>query len=325
MKYVVLTIICLFFFACAPLKQKNQDTAKKETYKIAVISDLNSGYGSTVYHPDVYATLKQLDSIKPDFILCGGDMVAGQKRSITAAETQAMWDSFGKNVLTPIKKMKIPFGFTVGNHDAAPSFPQDRAIAKQFWKAQENEIGLNYVDGTNFPFYFSYQNEDIFFISWDAAGAKVPEEVFNWMEKQLQSEVAKKAKLRILIGHLPLYAIVAAKNKPGEVLANNESTAAFFQKNGIDLYISGHQHSYFPSSKNDLKILNMGCIGEGDRPLIGDDRLATKAYTIIEIPVKDAKNFSYKTIVPSTKQLIPHSILPDSVVGFNGISKKDNR
>ena len=325
MKYNVLTILCLFFFGCSPLQQQNSTAVKKKTYKIAVISDLNSGYGSTIYHPDVYATLKELDSIKPDIILCGGDMVAGQKRTITAEQTQAMWDSFGKNVLQPIKGMKVPFGFTVGNHDAAPSFPQDRAIAKQFWQTHQKELNLNYVDQTNFPFYFSYQHNEIFFISWDAGGTKVASEVFEWMEQQLQSTAAKKAKLRILIGHLPLYAIVAAKNKPGEVLADNEKTAAFFQKNGLDLYISGHQHSYFPSYTNKLKLLNLGCIGEGDRPLMGHDRPATKAYTIIEVPMNDAKNFSYQTFIPSTKEMIPLSALPDSVIGFNGISRKDKR
>ncbi len=325
MKYSVLTLVCLLLLACSPLQQRNSTAVKKKTYKIAVISDLNSGYGSTVYHPDVYATLKELDSIKPDIILCGGDMVAGQKRTITAEQTQAMWDSFGKNILQPIKDMKIPFGFTVGNHDAAPSFPQDRAIAKQFWQTHQKELNLNYVDQTNFPFYFSYQHNDIFFISWDAAGTKVPTEIFDWMEQQLQSTAAKKAKLRILIGHLPLYAIVAAKNKPGEVLADNEKTATFFQKNGLDLYISGHQHSFFPSYTNKLKLLNLGCIGEGDRPLMGHDRPATKAYTIIEVPMNDAKNFNYQTFIPSTKQTIPLSALPDSVIGFNGISRKDKR
>ena len=277
MKHSILIFACLCLFACSPLKQQNADTSNQKMYKIAVISDLNSSYGSTIYHPDVYATLKELDSIKPDIILCGGDMVAGQKRSITAAETQAMWDSFGKNILQPIKDMKIPFGFTVGNHDAAPSFPQDRAIAKTFWKTHQQELGLKYIDQSHFPFYFSYLHEGIFFISWDAAGATITSEVFTWMEQQLQSTSAKNTRLKIVLGHLPLYAIVAAKNKPGEVLANNETTAEFLNKNGVDLYISGHQHAYYPSYSNNLRLLNAGCIGEGARPLIGDKRLETRA------------------------------------------------
>lgn len=306
--------ICLFW----------QDKPNKKTIKIAVISDLNSSYGATNYHPDVYAALKEIDSIKPDLILCGGDMIAGQKASITAQQTQAMWKSFDDNILKPVQQMKVPFGFTVGNHDASPSYQQDRKLAQEFWLDKQQHLGLKYVESSHFPFYYSYQQNGIFFISWDAAGAKVDQKVFDWMKKQLQSSAAKKAKLRILLGHLPLYAIVASKNKIGEVLVDNENTVNFFERNGIDLYISGHQHAYYPSFNRKLRLLNAGCIGEGPRPLIGDHRPAKRAYTIIEIPTDNAKKFSYKTYIPNASgSTIELSNLPDSVIGFNGISKKD--
>ena len=322
MKAATLPLLFLVFFICSSW-QPHQDKPKQKTIKIAVISDLNSSYGSTKYNPDVYATLKELDSIKPDIILCGGDMVAGQKASITAAQTQAMWTSFDENVLKPIQRMKVPFGFTVGNHDASPPYQQDPKLAQEFWLVKQNQLGLKYIDKAHFPFYFSYQQNDIFFISWDAAGSKVPQEVFDWMEKQLQSKVAKKAKLRVLLGHLPLYAIVASKNKSGEVLADNENTANFFKKHNIDLYISGHQHTYFPAFSDKLRILNAGCIGEGPRPLLGESRPATRAYTIIEVPVHNAKRFNYKTYIPNTGKTIELSHLPDTVAGFNGVSRKD--
>ena len=323
MKAATFTLLFLLTLVCSSWQQPHQDKPKQKTIKIAVISDLNSSYGSTKYHPDVYETLKELDSIKPDIILCGGDMVAGQKASITAAQTKAMWNSFDENVLKPIQQMKVPFGFTVGNHDASPSYQQDRKLAQEFWLSKQQQLGLNFVDKTNFPFYFSYQQNGIFFISWDAAGSKVPQEVFDWMEKQLQSKVAKKAKLRVLLGHLPLYAIVASKNKTGEVLTDTETTANFFKKHGIDLYISGHQHAYFPASSDKLRLLNAGCIGEGARPLLGDTRPATRAYTMIEVPVNNATQFNYKTYVPNTGKTIELSQLPDTVVGFNGVSRKD--
>jgi len=319
MKHLLIATLLLFTFICSSW----QETPKAKTIKIAVISDLNSSYGSTVYHPDVAAALKALDSIKPDIILCGGDMVAGQKVSLTKTQLQNMWGSFDNNVLKPIQEMKVPFGFTVGNHDASPSYQEDRQTAQEFWSTKRDDLGLKYVDDSHFPFYFSYQQQGIFFISWDAASSKVNQEVLDWMEKQLQSKVAKKAKLRILLGHLPLYAIVASKNKPGEVLADNQNTANFFKKNGIDLYISGHQHAYYPASEQQLRLLNAGCIGEGPRPLLEHDSPATRAYTIIEIPVNNAKSFNYKTYIPNTGKQIELSQLPDSVVGFNGISKKD--
>ena len=90
MKYATLTALLLVSL----LSVSWLDKPKQKTLKIAVISDLNSSYGSTEYHTDVYATLKELDSIKPDIILCGGDKIAGQKTSITRRTNQSHVEQF---------------------------------------------------------------------------------------------------------------------------------------------------------------------------------------------------------------------------------------
>lgn len=159
-------------------------------------------------------------------------------------------------------------------------------------------------------------------ISWDAAGAEIKPEVYTWMKAQLKGKIARKARLRILVGHLPLYAIVDSKNKPGEVNSDPEAALKFFKTYGLDLYISGHQHAYYPAKKDGIRFLNMGAIGDGPRKLIGNDGEARKSYTIIEIPVRKAGTFTYKTYTPD-HEIISASSLPDSVVGFNGISRKD--
>jgi predicted MPP superfamily phosphohydrolase len=298
------------------------DETKNKSLKILVISDLNAGYGATTYSPDVANTINKIAEIKPDLILCGGDMVAGQKASLTTQNIEAMWQSFNEIVLKPIAKLKIPFGFTLGNHDASPSFTKDRACAQRFWKDEVEATRLNFVDSTHYPFYFSYIKSNVFIMSWDATAAKIKPEAFNWMKQQLNGEVAKKARLRIVLGHLPLYAIVESKNKPGEVNANADSTLNFFAANHVDLYISGHQHAYFPAHKNGVQLLNLGCIGDGPRPILGTTTPAIKAFTILEIPVKRANGFSYKTWVPTSNLEITNKSLPDSVIGFNGMIKR---
>ena len=224
--------------------------------------------------------------------------------------------------MSPISKAGIPFGFTVGNHDASPSYAKDRTISKHFWQRNAKATNLTFVDSTNYPFYYSYVKNNVFFMSWDAAGAEIKPEVYNWMKVQMTTKIAKKARLRILIGHLPLYAIVESKNKPGEVNSDPEAALSFFKTYGLDLYISGHQHAYYPAEKDGIRFLNMGCIGDGPRKLIGSPAEAQKSYTIIEIPIKNARNFSYKTFTPGN-EVIEKSNLPDSIVGFNGVSGKD--
>ncbi|WP_353185773.1 metallophosphoesterase [Parapedobacter lycopersici] len=298
-----------------PLRQHSQD----KPLKIMVISDLNDSYGSTTYSNEVAAVINKVKVIKPDIILCGGDMVAGQKASLTEAQLTAMWEGFDLAVLKPIDSLKIPFGFTVGNHDASPSYQKDRAAASQFWNQHIEATNLTFVDRTHYPFYFSYKQNNVFFISWDASSETITPEMLDWMEGQLKSGTAKQSRLRILLGHLPLYAIVADKNKPGEVIAEADRTLDFFKENGVDIYISGHQHAYFPARKNGVVLFNSGCLGGGPRPILGHDEGPTKAYAIIDIPATSAARFEFNAFVPGTDSLINLQDLPESVLGFNGL------
>ncbi|MGB4398416.1 MAG: metallophosphoesterase [Daejeonella sp.] len=324
-------LTAVIFSACVSLNSLESrtvaglsDEQKDKPLTICVISHLNASYGSTSYPAEVSQVIRHLPNIKPDIILCAGDMVAGQKASLTDQNIHDMWAGFKSVVLDPIKKLEIPYGFTVGNHDASPSFLRDREISKNFWKENVKSTNLSFVDSTNYPFYYSYIKNNVFMISWDAAGAEIKPEVYTWMEKQLKSKIANRARLRILIGHLPLYALVESKNKPGEVNSDPEAALDFFKSFRIDLYISGHQHAYYPAEKDGVRFLNMGTIGDGPRKLIGNEAAPQKAYTIIEIPAANAKDFRYRTFTPGN-QLISTQSLPDSVVGFNGVSKKDIR
>ena len=62
--------------------------------RLALISDLNGPYGSTRYSPTVAKGLDLLSQLQPDLVLCAGDMVAGQKLSLTDSQLEAMWGSF---------------------------------------------------------------------------------------------------------------------------------------------------------------------------------------------------------------------------------------
>ena len=317
----------LLFIACDSRTTPNTSvhSVQQKPTIIAVISDLNSSYGSVNYNEYITKVINKLATIKPDIILCGGDMVAGQKRSLTESNIVGMWKGFKETVLDPIQQLNIPFGFTLGNHDASPTFLTDRRIANEFWKENVAATNLDFVDSSHYPFYFSYTKDNIFFISWDASGSKVPEEVYNWVKAQLKTPIATKARLRILLGHLPLYPIVDAKNKPGEVNAAADSSLAFFKQNGFDLYISGHQHAFYPAYKDGFSLLNAGAIGEGERKIMGHHENAVKAYTIIEVPVNSPKLFVYTTYNPVLDKMIDPAILPDSVKGFNGTVMKELR
>ena len=71
----------------------------RQDLRIAVISDLNSQYGSTEYEPEV---TKAIDLIinrwQPDLVLGGGDAIAGQKTSLT------LLNQLRYQIITKLKK-----------------------------------------------------------------------------------------------------------------------------------------------------------------------------------------------------------------------------
>ena len=134
----------------------------RKDFRIVVISDLNSQYGSTEYDPEVEQAIALMPQWQPDLVLCGGDMIAGQKASLTKSQIESMWTAFERHVAAPLREQDLPFGFTIGNHDGSGAiknqdfiFQQERELAKAYW--QQQQLGLDFVDRANFRFYYSFQ------------------------------------------------------------------------------------------------------------------------------------------------------------------------
>ena len=71
--------------------------------------------------------------------------------------------------------------------------------------------------------------------------------------------------------------------------------------------------------------MNAGCIGEGERRIMGHAEPARKAFTIIEVPAGKTGGFTYTTYDPVNGKMIEPASLPDSVRGFNGTVIKERR
>lgn len=295
--------------------------------RLAVISDLNSAYGSTDYEPEVDKAMTLLPFWQPDMVLCSGDMVAGQSPSLTPAEIRAMWAAFDQHVAAPLRQAALPFGFTIGNHDASGAlaiggqflFQQERDLAQEYWEQPEHSSGVQFVDRYEFPFYYSFTDNDIFFLAWDGSASHIPPEKLAWVENALSSEAAQQAKLRILLGHLPLYAVAVGRDEPGEVLENADQLRTMLERYNVHTYISGHDHAYYPAHKGNLQLLHTGILGSGPRPLLGSDRPPQKTITIVDVNFDSAELTTYTTYDMQTLQLIQVDQLPRSLTSHNGI------
>lgn len=293
--------------------------------RLVVISDLNSQYGSVDYEPEVDRAIQLIPDWQPDLVLCGGDMVAGQKSTLTVAQIQAMWAAFDRRVAAPLRRARIPFGFTIGNHDASGAlnsagqylFDPERQLAAAYWRTPAHDPGLNFVDRAHFPFYYSFQQQQIFYLVWDASTAQIPEAQLSWVAQSLGSPAAQAARLRIVIGHLPLYAVAVGRDRPGEFLNQADRLRSLLERYHVHTYISGHHHAYFPGHRGELDLLHAGALGSGPRPLLQSNLPPRKTLTVVDVHLATAAT-DYTTYDMKTLQVIDQAQLPRRIEGPNG-------
>lgn len=270
--------------------------------RLAVISDFNAAFGSVGYEWQVDCLVQRIPRLwQPDLVICGGDMIAGQSTSLRPAQVDAMWAGFDRAVAAPLRRAGIPFAFTLGNHDGDIAI--DRAAAAKYWKQPGKFPAWYPVDIANYPYYQSFMEKEegeLFFIAWDASGPSISKKQLAWVERQLQSPIAQRARFRFIIGHLPLYAIADERNSAGNILHASEALRSLMEKYGVHTYISGHHHAYFPGKRGGLELMNAGAAGSGPRPWMGSDQACPNTITLMDVFFERNPRYGRDTIVYTT-------------------------
>jgi hypothetical protein len=293
--------------------------------RIIAISDLNNGYGETDYRTEVHQAIALIRHWQPDLVICGGDMVAGQKLGLTPAQFQAMWAGFDRAVFQPIQQAGIPFAFTFGNHDASNirladrtfKYAIDRAAANRYWQDHRSQLRLNWVDDRDFPFFYAVRQGDTFLLSWDASGPAIDPAQLARAEQLLTSEAGRSARHRLVLGHLPLYAVSPERNAPGHVLPNTAAMLALFERSRVSAYITGHHHAYFPARQGSIDLLHLGCLGGGVRSWLGSTASPIRTLTVIDVP-RDHPDLRYSSYQLNPLLAVTNDRLPARISGFNG-------
>jgi 3',5'-cyclic AMP phosphodiesterase CpdA len=299
----------------------------RQDVRLVVISDLNGAYGSTNYDPEIDTAMALLPFWQPDMVVCSGDMVAGQDVTLSPDQINAMWQAFDDHIADPLRNAGLPFGFTIGNHDASGArgvndtflFKQERDLASSYWNDPKHDPGVQFIDRYEFPFFYTFGYDDIFFMAWDGSSSSIPEDKLAWVEKALASEAAQQARARILLGHLPLYSVAVGRNEPGEVMDNADQLREMLERYNVHTYISGHHHAYYPGHKGNLQLLHMGILGSGPRPLIDSDLPPWKALTVVDIDFDNPDLTTYTTYDMQSLQTIDFEELPRFIAGHNGL------
>jgi hypothetical protein len=284
--------------------------------RLVLISDLNASYGSTTYIAEVHRGVALIPTLRPDLVICAGDMVAGQKAGLGRQRLAAMWAGFDRSVLGPLRQAGLPFAPAMGNHDASGArsggrllFDDDRREAARFWRSRRDALGLTFVDSGDFPFLYAIRRKEAFVLVWDASTAQVPAEQLRWAERVLESPAARSAGRRLVVGHLPLRAVSQGRDRPGEVLAQPAALQQMLERHGVEAYVSGHQHAYFPARLGQLDLFHLGAMGSGPRRLLGQSAAPFQTLTVLDLigspPRLVDTSVALRTLRPIDRQRLP--------------------
>ena len=304
----IASILLLALFACS---RGAETPAPAAPLRVAVISDLNSAYGSTTYEPEVHAAVRVItEEWRPDLVLIAGDMIAGQRPALSDANVRAMWDALDAAVAAPLRDAGIPYMVTLGNHDASghPGHERDRRIAREYLGDAAFPTSTKLLRG-------------VFFVSIDASTGSVAADSAQlaWLRGALASAEARAAGIRVVLGHVPLYAVAEGRNRPGEVQAEPDSLRSLLTRAGVDLFVSGHHHAYYPGRRGELALLHTGALGQTPRPLIGSDAAPYKALTLLELfPAQDSIFERTWRIDGDVLTPVDPNTLPARIDGLNG-------
>ena len=292
--------------------------------RAVVISDLNGSYGSTDYPVEVGRAVDHIiHTWRPDVVLVAGDMVAGQAPQLPDSTVRAMWQAFDSVVAAPLRAARIPLVATLGNHDASAyaAHARDRRIAAEYWRGSPPSRELSFVDGGHYPLRYTVRYGDVFIAVWDATNqeSSTDAELLQWLQGALASPAAREARHRIVLGHLPLYAVAEGRNRPGELLARGDTLRRLLEAWGATLFISGHHHAYYPGRRGELELLHAGALGNGPRQLLGTSTPPRKTVSVLDFFADSVGIATYELGTEAgAPQPIPVESLPRAICGIGG-------
>ncbi len=179
-------------------------------------------------------TLEKAMEINPDtaFMVSAGDQI--QTRDKKTAD--ATHSTFIKNeieytgYLSPEILKSIPVATIIGNHDALSS-----NYSYHFNNPNASDIGATYAGG---DYYFRYGNA--LFIMINTNNTNVAEHA-SFVKKACASY--ENAPWKIVILHQDIYGSGEHSNEP-EIMELRYGLAPVFEENGIDVVLTGHDHTY---------------------------------------------------------------------------------
>jgi hypothetical protein len=218
--------------------------AGADDFRFAIVADNTGGMRPRVFKDAV----GKLNLLKPEFVMCVGDLVEGYEEDEAAMKTQ--WDEFAGEVAA----LDAPFFGAVGNHDVS------------------NEKMTAYIERRFGPVYYSFMYKDALFLVLNSQDDPTREDEYRsglseaqvaFVEKALAGN--PKARWTFVFMHQPLFARDEYAAAPGwsrvEAMLSSRPHTVF----------AGHWHEYAKHVVNGHSYYRLGTTG-GASELRGAER-----------------------------------------------------
>jgi|TARA_B110000879_G_C11183321_1_gene519749 predicted phosphodiesterase len=231
--------IALFFAASLMAEdsaQSKTSAKKQQPFSFVQMCDTQLGMGG--YEHDVMTfklAVKQINSMKPDFVVICGDLV-GKANDKTFADFKAIKAGF-----------KIPCHCAAGNHDVGNK-PTPESL-----KRYRETIGKDYYSFENKGYTFVVANTQL----WKAPLAGESEKHDAWFKKTLEAAKAKNSPAVIVV-HYPLFLKEPNEKENYYNIAQpkRQEILDLCEKNGVVAFLAGHTHKQITNEYKGIQMVN---------------------------------------------------------------------
>lgn len=225
---------------------------------------------------------KQLNTIKPDFVLTGGDMIYTAK-NVNDEKAGILFDLMDKE----FKLLKMPVYLTMGNHENVGITKESGIdISNSNWGKQMFEKKYNkryYTFTFNGWKFFVLDGIKILEKEKDYTSGVDPGQI-EWIKNELRST---DITMPIIISiHTPIIIPEGITNPDSRAISNNSATVLnLFRTYNLKIVLEGHTHRYMNLFLNGVHYISGGSTSPSTEPF-------DYGFTMIDIK-KNTENIKF--------------------------------
>jgi hypothetical protein len=194
----------------------------------------------------------------------------------------------------------------------------ERDYYARAWR--NSSAGINFVDGDEFPFRYAFAVSDVLVISLDVTLiGSLPDDDVEWLYELLGQHRSRFRNV-VVFSHVPVWPVAEKRRQEA---TSDERLHALLVDSGIDLYLSGHHHAFYPGALDGVTYVSQACLGSAPRQLVGSESgRSPKAFTLVEFKGQRILVGAYRA--PGFKTLIDWKTLPRHIaVGGRMLRRAD--